>query len=164
MSLDTSMHYYTNVNATILASSIIGYQRRINADRNELNVLAQVHKATELNGMSTDSCMSPLRPKETGDIRDCGTHYSDCFGCRYYYPSDNEINDEIKKREKYLDDATREVVSAMAKLTARSDRDIDELFLHAHTGIARYKEACDVLVEQRYDKWQKRKNIVEPCF
>lgn len=166
MNLDTSMHYFTNVDATILASSIISYQRRINAEREDLSVLKQAYEAPTQIESSFDSCMSPLRPRETGDIRDCGTHYSDCFGCRFYVPTDNDIKDELKKREAHLDDTTREVVRAMAKLSGNveTDRDIDALFLQAHTGIARYKETCDIAVEKRYEEWQKHKNIVMPCY
>ena len=163
MDLDTSMHYFTNVDATILASSIMGFQRRINAEREELFVLKQVHRGTTRSVCSPDPCMSPLRPKETGDISDCGTHYTDCFGCRYYVPSEAELTVEFKKRQAYLDDTTREVIHAIAKLTAKKERDIDELYLHAHTAIARYRQACDLIVEKRYDKWQERKNTVETC-
>lgn len=163
--LSTSMHYYTNVDQTVLASAIIGFQRRINADQEELNAYREMYDSSPA-PTGSESCTSPLQPKRTGDVRDCvhEKHLDECFGCRHYRPSRETINHEIANREAALDNATKELVRAIAKQRNLKADNIDELFLHAHTGISRYREACDILVNERYDEWQKHKNIVTPCY
>lgn len=150
--INVSAGYYTNVGNTVLASSIMHLQRMWNQERKSLargktNAL-EVHQ----------SCASPKQPLKTGNIEDCMREgqLEECFGCRYYMPSSEELEKEIKNRKRKLDAASRELIECMSGGKDIIDQ-MDKYFLDAHTGITRYKIACDVKAKEELQKWQRYK-------
>lgn len=94
----------------------------------------------------------------TGDITDCVAegHIAECFGCRYYSPASGVLEKELLERKKKLDTASRKMIEGMANGKEILDQ-MDKLFLDAHTGINRYKTACDEKAEEELKKWQRHK-------
>ena len=150
--INVSAGYCTNVSNTVLASSIMHLQRKLNHGYTENTQ----KKATELQTASL--CSSPKHPLVTGDITDCVAegHIAECFGCRYYSPAPGVLEKELLERKKKLDTASRKMIEGMANGKEILDQ-MDKLFLDAHTGINRYKTACDEKAEEELKKWQRHK-------
>lgn len=157
--INVSAGYYTNVSNTVLASSIMHLQRKLNHGYTENTQ----KKATELQTASL--CSSPKHPLVTGDITDCVAegHIAECFGCRYYSPASGVLERELLERKKKLDTASRKMIEGMAKGKEILDQ-MDKLFLDAHTGITRYKTACDETAEEELKKWQRYKPTQTTCY
>ena len=158
--INVSAGYYTNVSNTVLASSIMHLQRKLNHGYNNRH-----EKMTETGLQASSPCSSPKQPLETGDIEDCMAegHISECFGCRYYTPSPENLKKEMQKRQENLDSASRKMIEGMAKGKEILDQ-MDKLFLDAHTGITRYKTACDEKAEEELKKWQRYKPTQTTCY
>ena len=157
--INISAGYYTNVSNTVLASSIMHLQRKLNHGYNN-----RQERMTGT-GLQASSCSSPKQPLETGDIEDCIAegHIAECFGCRYYAPSPENLKKEMLKRQKNLDSASRKMIEGMANGKEILDQ-MDKLFLDAHTGITRYKTACDKKAEEELKKWQRYKPTQTTCY
>ena len=114
---------------------------------------------------ASSPCSSSKQPLETGDIEDCIAegHIAECFGCRYYTPSPENLKKEMQKRQKNLDSASRKMIEGMANGKEILDQ-MDKLFLDAHTGITRYKTACDKKAEEELKKWQRYKPTQTTCY
>ena len=158
--INVSAGYYTNVSNTVLASSIMHLQRKLNRGYNN-----RQEKKTETGLQASSPCSSPKQPLETGDIEDCIAegHIAECFGCRYYTPSPKNLKKEMQKRQENLDSASRKMIEGMAKGKEILDQ-MDKLFLDAHTGITRYKTACDEKAEEELKKWQRYKPTQTTCY
>lgn len=159
VNLNTSAHYYTNVSQTVLASSIMEYQRKINAGRELLNDYERGYiKQLSVLG---EPCVSPLNPKKTGNISDCirFDHLHECFGCPFYYPPQQELEKELTLRRSVLDHDCKDVAVVLAEITP-NPVDLEEIMLHAHTDITRYREACDTQTKEKAEKWQRRRNTM----
>ena len=100
---------------------------------------------------------------ESGDISDCiiENQIQDCLGCRFFYPSQNELDEALKKRKEKLDSASRAVLECMALKSPDEER-LRKAFLDAQTGITRYKIACNEEAKEKAIKWQRYKNIQIP--
>ena len=163
--INTSAGYYTNVSNTVLASSVMHLQRKLNYERRMTDRYSEVYGDAERLPVAGRSCSSPHRPDETGDITDCiaEDHLYECFGCRYYTPGGKELEQALSERKKALDEASMEVLKCMAAGTDAKDADFDKAFLDAHTGITRYKTACDENAKERLVKWQRRRSTATNC-
>lgn len=150
--INVSAGYYTNVSNTVLASSIMHLQRKLNHGRMD----NYQKKKQELQAASP--CSSPRQPFVTGDIADCVAegHIEECFGCRYHTPSAKELSMEMRKRKEKLDTASRKMIECMANGKDIIDQ-MDKLFLDAHTGITRYRTACNEKAEEELKKWERHK-------
>ena len=158
MYLKTSEKYYTNVSQTVLASSIMSIQRKINTQREDISEFKR-KKSGNTSLACDDRCSSPYRPKKTGDITDCRKedHLDECLGCRFYEATVDELEEELKKRKAELDKTSLQLVeTVLGKDDAGA---IDAAFLHAHTGIVRYRETCDMDIKRMAEEWEKSKNM-----
>ena len=148
--INVSAGYYTNVSNTVLASSIMHLQRMLNQG----NAMKVEKNALQIK----DPCLSTRQPMKTGDITDCIAEdcLEDCLGCRYYTPTQEVLTEELSIRKRKLDDASRKMIECMANGKDIIDY-MDRYFLDAHTGIVRYKTACDKKARGELEKWQRHK-------
>lgn len=165
MNINTSAGYYTNVSNTVMASSIMQLQRKINYEYNCINSYENIYEKN-INQITTNrQCVSVHQPLVTGDISDCIAegHLEDCLGCRYYTPTTEQLKQALETRRKKLEASNREIIKCMASGTDKSGIDFDKLFLDAHTSIVRYKIACDEKAKGELKKWQRHKNTTMTC-
>lgn len=155
MHVSTSESYYMNVSETLFYSSIIQMQNRINDI-----ILEDTINRSELVIKDRYNCTSPRRRYDEDDISDCEGHYQDCFGCRFYFPNEKEIKNQMKDRKQECEMYIKKMQSVLTssnKIKGR-DIDIDELFLKVHTSCVRYKESTDVFAEKEARKWVEQQN------
>jgi len=153
--LKTSFHYFTNVTETVLASSVIRYQRRINEGIAEAERQAGVHPAAA--DPRHGSCLSPYQPHKTGNIQDCLEEDSleECLGCRYYAPSQEEMEEALSERRTALDKASAAILEILGKTDPDQWEDYQKSFLNAQTATVRFSQACDAKMEEDLKKWQR---------
>ncbi len=159
-SINTSYGYYTNVSNTVLATSIMQLQRRLNYGYKQMERDAAFHKKAEAALSTYRGCISTRQPKITGDIQDCisENHLEECLGCRYYLPGEAELREELQKRRDVLDKATEAVAECMKKGLDDKGIDFDKVFLDAHSGITRFKTATDEKAQETFTKWQRHRD------
>ena len=157
--LTTSEGYYTNVSNTVLATSVMDLQRKINMGYQQTDNYERVYKKSAFQIQTSSVCASRRRPLITGDISDCVAedHLEECFGCRYYTPNETELENALSIRRQKLDDASRMVLNCIEDRFSKKGVDYEKIFLEAHTGITRYSTACKEKAQEEYKKWQKSK-------
>ena len=154
--LDTTSGYYRNVAKTVEASSIMKFQKELNKKGDTLELLQAVHSKSE--DIDIPSCSSERQPKITGDISDCARedHLEDCLGCRYHNPSSSELETALRERKAKLDAASKAVIECLTTgAEEKKGIDFDKLFLDAHTGIVRYRVACDEKAKEKVKAWRR---------
>lgn len=163
--ISTSFGYYTNVSNTIQCASVMRVQRRINQERIEVEAMKTScadRCVQKLYGTASLHCLSPLRPLETGDIRDCAkeNHLHECLGCRYYSPSEDELRIALEERKKKLDDASKQLVEFIAKTRIDGEKnfDTDKLFLETQTSAIRFRTISDECAEEAEYKWRRHRS------
>ena len=163
--VQTSYGYYTNVGNTVLATSIIKMQRELNHEQRELDRYKEEINRTDLKSSSDDNCSSVHRPKKTGEITDCTSedYLYDCLGCRFYNPDEEELKRALSERKKILDQASLSVLKCMQKGVDKAESDYEKVFLDVHTGITRYRAACDIKAKKEVVKWQRSRNTTMTC-
>lgn len=156
--ISTSAGYYTNVSNTVLASSIMQFQRMLNYKQHE-SVRNEISSHVAA-GSETRFCMSPKQPYVTGDISDCIKEncLQDCLGCRYYCPDEARLEKEKQMQKEQFEEASKKVLLQITKGLDSPEVDFDKLFLDVQTGIVRYKKTCDYAVEEKGKKWLRHKN------
>ena len=155
MNITTSEGYFTNVTETLYYSSIIQMQNKLNKD-----FLEEKRSKREFVVKDEFGCTSPKRLNDKTDIEDCKGHYEDCFGCKFYFPADKEINKYMDERKEKFEASVKKMQSVLISANKIKGRDVDtdELFLKVHTLSARYKESTDVYAEKEANKWVEQQN------
>ena len=160
--INTSCHYYTNVSETIIAASIIRFQKRLNKNRNEYSDQIKFSNNIAVSGKK-GICLSPRRQIDQEDIQDCleQKHLFDCIGCPYYRPSHDEIDELLKEKKDVTNQSTVELIKALNewKSTDVMTQKVDQMLIKAQTDIMSYKLLCDEKVKEVAEEWQKHKNI-----
>lgn len=153
--LSTSYGYFSNAAKTVEASSIMRMQKRINSGQIDIEKKKMEYLMKPIVAAG-GSCISPGRPKQTGDIRDCieyGHFDDDCFGCPYHNPSEEELKKEIDKRRKKFEKVGKAMLECIVK--GKDTTEIDKILLNAHTGFARYRTSCDEKTRKEFLKWER---------
>lgn len=163
--ISTSAGYYTNVSNTVLCASIMQLQRKINRGYHEIDSLEKEYELELIRAgrTRTDSvCVSEHQPFITGDIADCikEDHIGDCFGCRYYFPSEEELREKVETLKKKLDEASKRVVEYLIDPEKAEKHGVDagKIFLDAHSYINQYKVAGDEKAKEAARKWQRHRH------
>ena len=156
MKITTSESYFTNVSETLYCSSIMQMQNRMNKDSSDdvREVRSNIVLVDEF------GCMSTKRVSDKSNIEDCKGHYEDCFGCKYFFPREEQIEKYKKSRKEEFEKNVKimqNVLNSVNKIKGK-DVDVDELFLKVHTTSTRYKESTDVFVEREAKKWEEQQN------
>ena len=169
--ISTSYNYYTNVSNTIQCASIMKIQRHINRDLENMYAAERSYAVTATSVRrdgSASACLSSHQPKTTGDITDClkENHLQECFGCRYYFPSQDEIKQEFEERNARLDEISRQIADYMYSPdeSEKKGADINKLFLTAQTDGVRFRTASDLQAKEVAIKWQRHKSTETNCF
>lgn len=171
MRITTSAGYYTNVSNTVYCSSIMQLQRKINQEYHELDTLSRAYELDKqrqlLRKQRNVSCLSDRQPLITGDIEDCVRegHLQECLGCRYYYPTEEELKEQLMDRKQRLDAISKEVVDYLAdkEKADKNGADFEKIMLDAQTHIRRYKAASDIKAKEMERKWQRHRPTATNC-
>lgn len=158
VNINTSAGYYTNVGNTVLASSVMHLQRRLNNGEAHIEELASRASTHEV---ISSSCSSPCQPKVTGNVTDCiaENHCDECFGCRYDNPSAEQVYQSVSERKTELNCASKRILECMENIKHDGDRfDFDKVFLDAHTAITRLRTAADIQAGMEAVRWARHKN------
>ena len=164
-SINVSYGYFSNVSNTVMASSVMHMQRAINRKYHDTEAQAKTYMSRNIIP-TTSFCNAPTNPKITGDVSECIAEdcLEDCLGCRYYSPSEQDLKTALDKRKEALDKASKAILETMAAGTELDGTDFDKVFLDAHTGIIRYKIACDESTKMEGTKWERYRNTTtKPC-
>lgn len=159
MHLTTSEGYYTNVSNTVLATSIMDLQRKINQGYQQTEKYENSYKKASYQLQPASICSSLHQPFLTGDISDCVAedHLEECLGCRYYTPSEAELETALNTRRKHLDNVSKMVLECISDNFSKKGIDYEKVFLDAHTGITRYQTATREKAQEEFVKWQRSK-------
>lgn len=162
--INTSSGYYTNISETIWASSVMQLQKKLNyADR-------EFEQNIPKDAVSVDRsiCTSPRRECDREDLTDCieQGHLSDCMGCVYYMPTENELNVFMEAQKNKADEAAATVIDFMNRTLNAKNCDItmEEAFLKVQTEATRYRMGCNIKAKEKYSEWQGLKNLRKNCF
>ena len=120
----------------------------------------EIKRYSELVVTDEYGCSNPKRITDKTNIEDCSGHYEDCFGCKYYFPNDKQINEYMDERKaKFEANAKKmqQVLNTTNKIKGK-DIDMNEIFLKVHTTCVRYKESTDVFAEKEAKKWVEQQN------
>ena len=165
--MSTSYGYFTNISNTIKCTSIIRVQERIERERKQCKTyeLAPSYLRQDSNG---SYCTSPRQPLITGDITDCEAekHLQECIGCRYYYPSKDEIDAAMEKRKQELDDAAKRLLECAIELrdSTKDISNFEKVFLDAHSGAVRFRSSSDEFAKEAAYRWVRSKNTPKKSF
>ena len=164
--IDTSSGYYTNISETIWASSVIRMQKRMEY---ESRFALDIYRDGQRSAISSHSqCLSPLRQADEENLDDCISegHLADCMGCRYYLPSNEELENFLKTQKKRADDGAKRVIEFMNSTmkTKTQEVSMEELFLSVQTDANRYRMGCDLCAKEKYGEWQEHKSSRKTCF
>lgn len=167
INIDTSAHYYTNISETIWASSIVQLQKRLDNEWRKSNA---TYEAETSMAISTDRsvCMSPKRLRDEENLDDCIAegHLSDCMGCKYYQPSEKELETFLENQKKKADDSSKRVIDFMNKTIKAKNQEqtLEDVFLSVQTEATRYRMGCNIKAKEKYSEWQEHHNTPKISF
>lgn len=167
VNINTSSGYYTNISETILNSSIIQLQKRIN---NSNKTSEDRYKRMTKYELQQDKslCLSPLRKFDDGNIEDCekGGFLDDCMGCEYYVPTKTELEEYLANQKEKADRYAKRIIEFLNNISSAKNKEIslEELFLNVQTEATKYKLGCDIQAEELRIQWQKRKNSQKTSY
>lgn len=164
--IDTSSGYYTNISETIWASSVIRMQKRMEYEN---RYASDIYKGGQMAVISSHSqCCSPRRQSDEENLKDCIAegHLEDCMGCRYYLPSNAELDTFLKTQKKRADDGAKRVIGFMNSTmkAKKQETTLEELFLSVQTDASRYRMGCDLSAKEKYGEWQEHRSSRKTCF
>ena len=162
-----SSGYYTNISKTLLNSSIMRIQKKIYAEQTQ-QADASKRYGDDLPAVVAIKCMSPKRRDNPENLDDCivENHLQECFGCRYYVPSAQEIEEYCgreKERVEATSKAVLEYLEKLASIKGKDTGDLEQLFLQAQTAASRFRRGYDLMMEEKGKEWMKihgTKNVV----
>ena len=164
--IDTSSGYYTNISETIWASSVIRMQKRMEYEN---RYASDIYKGGQMAVISSHSqCCSPRRQSDEENLKDCIAegHLEDCMGCRYYLPSNAELDTFLKTQKKRADDGAKRVIGFMNSTmkAKKQETTLEELFHSVQTDASRYRMGCDLSAKEKYGEWQEHRSSRKTCF
>lgn len=167
INIDTSAGYYTNISETILASSIMQYQKQMNYQSQDLE--NQYKKSFNMVTVTDKSiCVSKKREINIEDLTDCieEGHLEDCMGCKFHRPSIHELNAFLREQKKKADDSAKRAIEFMNNIMGVKNRTttLEEVFLSVQTDAIRYRMGCNIKVKEKWIEWESRKNIQKTNF
>jgi hypothetical protein len=88
------------------------------------------------------------------------------MGCKYYAPSEAELQTAVEDRKKRLDDISKQLVEYIAQVRTGDTKkiDTDKLFLDTHTGAIRFKKISDKYAEEAEYKWRRYRGTQKNSF
>lgn len=157
-------NFQTNVTETIFCTSVMKFQNRINNNRRIEEERIKRSRTVTISG-DKGKCVSQKRLLDQSNIADCEEQdcLEDCFGCSYYRPTPEEIEEFISKKEYRANESAKQVIAFMNNSLKAKKEEIrlEDLFLEAQTQMAQYKKGADILAEEREIEWLKLKNTMK---
>lgn len=125
----------------------------------------QLARIEDIHNMPT--CRSPKRPLQTGNIEDCieeGQLY-ECLGCKYYMPSEEELEQEYIRCKQRLDKESKAMFDDVVDVRKgkKNDVDFDKVFLDLHTAVTRYEIMCEKKAREGEIKWRRQQSMTKAC-
>lgn len=161
VNIDTSAGYYTNVSEIIFNSSIMQYQKKINA-----GITHREDEYAKALGNALDTgkavCLSQKRIVDKENLDDCINegHLQECLGCKYYIPTQKELDAFLDENKRKADDRAIEVIKYLNDTSKLKDNgvNLEELLLEVYTYASTYRMGCDCKAKEVGEEWQKHKN------
>jgi len=162
ININTSSGYYTNISETIWASSVVQLQKKLNYEwRYSKEQYEQGEKTAIDTGKSV--CTSRKRLADEEDLSDCieQGHLADCMGCKYYRSTKAELESFMKSQQKKADHSARRVIEFINNTMSIKNKDasLEEVFLSVQTDATRFRMGCNIKAEEKYNEWQRHRNI-----
>lgn len=155
--VNTTAGYYTNISETIWASSIVKLQRKLNNECRESEKRYNQNHVIAI-GMDKSVCLSPKRLNDCYNIDDCieQEHLSECMGCKFYRPSNNELENFLRRHKEKADNGAKQILEVMNGVmkTKNKEIDLEELFLSIQTDAVRYRMGCEIKAEEELRAWE----------
>lgn len=165
--IDVSAGYYTNIKDTLMCSSIMQLQNKINFCRNELKENAFRNSKYPESTLKT-RCLSEKRIKDPTNIEDCiaEKHLAECIGCRFYVPDKNELDALLAIEGEQAQQYSDKIIDLLNHLSKKNGvtTNIEELMLHLQTHGNRYKKFCDMKTEETYTKWEETQSTMKKNY
>jgi len=167
VNINTSSGYYTNISQTIMSSSIMQLQKRLNNGQqvSEENYNAGFKKVVNID---ESICVSKRREMDAEDLTDCikQDHLEDCMGCKFYRPSQQELDAFMNNQKKKADESSKRVIDFMNNTMSLKNRNttIEEVFLEVQTDATRYRMGCNIKAEEKRKEWERIKSIQKTNF
>ncbi|PZM78953.1 MAG: hypothetical protein DKM50_10355 [Candidatus Margulisiibacteriota bacterium] len=167
ININTSSGYYTNISETIWASSVVQLQKKFDYEwRYSKEQYEQGEKTAVDTGKSI--CISHKRLADEEDLSDCieQGHLADCMGCKYYRPTKAELECFLQFQQKKADDSAKRVIEFMNNAMSIKSKDsaLEEVFLSVQTDATRYRMGCNIKAEEKYNEWQRLRNIQKTSY
>lgn len=165
MNIDISSGYYTNISDTLMCSSIMQLQRKMEGQRSSWS--KGIYTGEDL--LEDDSkCTSPKRINDKQNIDDCiaQKHLENCFGCRYYRPSKKEVEEYYAQYKKELDENSKNLIKYLDNMVKVKNQSMEfnKLFLEVQNNAAKYKEVCDIKSEEVCKEWQEMQSTMKKDY
>ena len=160
--IDTSAGYYTNISETILNSSIMQLQKRINTQEQGRWDDYQT-SSNQVLDMDVSVCTSEKREIDSKNLDDCveQRHLEDCMGCKFYRPSQKELDRFLETQKVKADESAIRAIEFMNNTLSIKNKEmsLEEIFLTVQTDATRYRMGCDIKAKEIAKEWQKHKNF-----
>ena len=162
VNINTSSGYYTNISETIWASSVVQLQKKLDYER---RISHEQYEHAQGNTLDTGKsvCVSNKRLLNQEDLSDCieQGHLADCMGCKFYRPSKTELEGFLQHQQKKADDSAKRVIDFMNNTMSVKNKEVslEEIFLSVQTEATRYRMGCNIKAEEKYNEWQRLRNI-----
>jgi hypothetical protein len=164
--INTSSGYYTNISETILNSSIMQLQKKLNMQEQSKTDDYKT-SANQVLNMDLSVCTSRKREIDNKNLDDCVEqgHLEDCMGCKYYLPSKKELDRFLEQQKEKANESAKRVIEFMNNTLSVKNREIslEEKFLQVQTDATRYRMGCDIKAEEMKKEWQKLKSFQKTC-
>lgn len=165
--INTSSWYYSNVTNTIMCTSIMHLQKKLNMEE----VRTKAYRKQYQDSVASENgiwCMSQKRMEDPEDISDCISQQqlAECLGCKYYLPSSKQLEMELLRRKERAVKSSEAVIAYMNDIVkaVKQEADIDRLFLEAQTGMERYRMTSELKVKEVFKEWQELINTQMNSF
>ena len=158
---ETTAGYWSNVSRTLEASAIMKIQKEMlssSMSEEEARRYKGIGRELEQAFPGSDSCLSPKRRVDPGDVSDCMrlNRLEDCWGCPYYRCSEAEVEERFR-REKELADRSAERLADFVRKTAKIKQgDLDKILLDLQTASSRYRDACYEKYGKEAERWREQ--------
>ncbi len=167
ISVNTSSGYYTNISETIWASSVIHLQKKLDYEwRYSKEQYEQSCYMAVDTGKSV--CTSHKRMLNEENLDDCVEqgHLADCMGCKFYRPTNAELESFVTSQQKKADESAKRIIDFMHNTMSIKNKDLtlEEVFSSVQTDATRYRMGCNIKAEEKLKEWQRLKSIQKTNF
>lgn len=142
-SIEMSAYYGSNFTDFVEAISIFRFASAKKERQNQLAVRMSILNSDQLKNNDIGSiCSSPLRANDEKNIENCIEQkcLSSCWGCTYYTPNNNELQNEIYIEKEKCKEIANEIKNLLENVRIEKGyyNKIEKLYLNLHEHLARF--------------------------